>query len=164
MVLSEARLRELYAQSARYVTERLSGILLSEDAAPLRGEVYTVYTYFERGGIRSGLALCGEAELFLRLTKRMMRSDQVEPQDVEDFSREYFNVLCGRVTSAVFQETKVAARFQIPSFCRGRYRPEDGWESWALPLRSDQDERALLIHYKGGAQPCPRDSQAGINR
>lgn len=38
------------------------------------------------------------------------------PQDVEDFAKEYFNVICGQFVARLFQLTKVASRFRIPVF------------------------------------------------
>jgi len=151
-VLSTERLHEIYKESACYVTAQVSGITLSQGDAPLNGEVCTVYTYFEKNGVHSGLAFCAQAGFFKRLTQQMMCAEDVEPQDVEDFSKEYFNVLCGNITSAIFRDTKVAARFQIPAFCRGRYEPGEQWESWSLYFHSDQNEGAQLVHYKS---PCP---------
>jgi len=143
-------LHEIYKESACFVTEQVSGIMLSQGSAPPHGEVCTVYTYFEKNGVHSGLAFCAQAEFFERLTRHMMCAEQVEPQDVEDFSKEYFNVLCGNITSAVFRDTKVAARFQIPGFCRGHYQPEEEMESWCVCFHSDKNEEAQLVHFK-----CP---------
>jgi len=147
-LLTMQRLNEIYEQAARYVTEEMSGIRLSAEKCPMTGELCTVYTYFVGNGVRSGLAFCAEKGLFTRLTQQMMQSEEVEPQDVEDFTKEYFNVLCGNITAAMYQDTKVAARFRFPEFCRGRYQPGDQWESWELGFHSDQDENARLVHYK----------------
>lgn len=147
-LLTKQRLNEIYEQAARYVTEEMSGIHLSEGKCPLTGEICTVYTYFVGNGVHSGLAFYAEAGLFKRLTQHMMQSEEVEPQDVEDFTKEYFNVLCGNITAAMYHDTKVAARFQFPEFCRGRYQPGDQCESWELGFHSDHDENARLVHYK----------------
>jgi len=147
-VLSMQRLNEIYEQAARFVTEQMSGIHLSAGKCPMTGELCTVYTYFVGNGVRSGLAFCAEEGLFTRLTQQMMQSEAVEPQDIEDFTKEYFNVLCGNITSAMYEDTKIAARFQFPEFCRGRYQPGDQWESWELGFHSDHDENARLVHYR----------------
>ncbi len=147
-VLSMQRLNEIYEQAARYVTEQMSGIHLSAGKCPMTGELCTVYTYFVGNGVRSGLAFCAEEGLFTRLTQQMMQSEAVEPQDIEDFTKEYFNVLCGNITSAMYEDTRIAARFQFPEFGRGRYQPGDQGESGALGFPSDHDENARLVHYR----------------
>lgn len=130
------------------MTEQLAGIKMNQESAFLRGDVCTVYTAFRQGGVRSGLAMTAETRFFQRLTRRMMRAEQVGAQDVRDFTIEYFNVLCGKITGLLYRDTGVAARFQIPSFCAGRYEREAGWGRWELPFRSDMDEGAMLVHFK----------------
>jgi len=146
-ILSQEKISKIYEQSTREVTERTSGIRLSQGIATLRKEVCTVYTNFGQN-VHSGIALCAETELFTRLTKQMMRVEEVDFQDIEDFVKEYFNVLCGHIAVALFRDTKTAVRFEIPTFYRGQFRPENQSESWTLHFISDQDEIADLIHYK----------------
>jgi len=152
-VLSEERLHTIYDQSTREVTEKTSGILLSKTVLldgkvdPFHGDICTVYTIFEKNA-HSGLALCTETALLVRLTQRMMRSEHVAFQDVEDFTKEYFNVLCGHIAASLFRDTKIAVRFQIPVFYRGKYQPEDQEESFMLYFLSDKNEGFQLIHYK----------------
>ena len=62
-----------------------------------------------------------EAAMFVRLTRGMMQREDVTDRDVEDFTKEYFNVLCGHIVSRLFRETRVPARFSPPVFRRGRY-------------------------------------------
>jgi len=149
-ILSAEQLREIYDRSARLVTEQTSGILLAPKTVPLKEDICTLYTNFERS-IHSGLAMCADTGLFRRLTQRMMQADQVDFQDMEDFSKEYFNVLCGHIAVALFQNTKVAARFQIPTFYRGWYQPKEQEETMELGFLSDKNEGVRLIHYKAPA-------------
>jgi len=146
-VLSQDRLRSIYDQSARIVTEQTSGILLVQSPIPLHRDICTLYTNFERC-VHSGLAMCADTSLFTRLTQNMMHIDEVDARDVEDFAKEYFNVLCGHIAAALFRDTKLAARFQIPVFYRGWYQPANQQESWELSFLSDKKEGARLIHYK----------------
>lgn len=146
-IISKERLSEIYEQSACEVTQRTSGIQLNQGPADMDADVCTVYTDFNRG-VYFGLALCAETDMLRRLTQNMMGTDQVDFQDVEDFSKEYFNVLCGHIAGAVFRDTKVAARFQIPTFHRGWYHPENRLEGWELDFLSDRQEGIRLIHYQ----------------
>ena len=66
---------------------------------------------------------------------------------VEDFTKEYFNVLCGHIVSRLFRETRVPARFSPPVFRRGRYVPEDHLRHIVLTYADDRNERAQLIQH-----------------
>lgn len=151
-ILSEQELRELYDQSIRVVTEQTSGIVLAQREVHLRREnICTLYTHFNRR-IHSGLAMCADTGLFTRLTQRMMPSDPVDFQDVEDSSKEYFNVLCGHIAVALFHNKKVGVRFQLPEFHRGWYQPKEYEGSWELDFLSDANEMVRLIHYKAPSE------------
>ena len=79
---------------------------------------------------------------------RLLAAERLVPeQDVEDFTKEYFNVLCGHIASRLFQVTKVASRFEIPEFYTGRYQPEDQKEQFAICYSSDKNEGARLSHF-----------------
>jgi len=146
-LLSRERLHTIYDQSTRFVTERTSGILLNEEDVSFSEEICTIYTTFERH-VSSGLAMCADLSLLTRLTQHMMKSEHVDLQDVEDFSKEYFNVLCGHIAASLFRDTRVSVRFQIPVFYYGWYQPEHQQESWKLRFLSDHNECVWLIHYQ----------------
>lgn len=142
----DERLVEIFDRVIRDITRREAGICLcSGDTAP-DGEVCTVYTVFERG-FCTCLSLCAETAMFLRLTRGMMEREEVTPQDVEDFAKEYFNVLCGHIVTTLFRETRIPAKFLPPSFQRGRYIPEHHLRHIVLTYSSDEQEHAQLIHH-----------------
>lgn len=160
-VLSQERLHTIYNQSACEVAQLSTGIVLNEEDSPLNGEVCTVYTNFERN-IHSGLAFCAELGLLTRLAQKMIGSEQVEFQDVEDSAKEFFNELCGHIAVALYHDTKVPARFDFPVFYRGKYEPEDRQESWSLHFLSDQKEAAELIHYNAPSDGAAVSSKEAI--
>lgn len=139
------RLEELFDQAAREVTQRAAGISLCQGGEKPAGNMYTVYAVFEKG-FDSSVSLCAEEALFTRLTKHMMQDERVTLQDVEDFTKEYFNMMCGHIASKVFQKTKVASRFGIPVFYQGRYQPEEQEAHFIISYISDSNENAQLIH------------------
>lgn len=145
--IPEAHLQDILDQTLRRVTQTAAGIQLQRGGSGPNGAgLCTVYTVFERG-FSSALALCADATLFTRLARHMLCMDDVTPQDVEDFAKEYFNVVCGHITAELYRNTNISARFQIPSFCRTRYVPEDRRELFAITYAGDQNEAARLIHY-----------------
>ena len=140
------RLMEIFDQVVREITQREAGICLAPGNTEPDGELFTVYTIFERG-FHTCLSLCAEASMFVRLTQGMMQKEDVTRRDVEDFAKEYFNVLCGHIVSQLLRETRVPARFSPPSFQQGWYAPEDYLRHIVLTYASDGNEHAQLIHH-----------------
>ncbi len=145
-VMSQEKLIELFDHITKEVTEKVAGIRLYEGEVSSGKDLCTVYTVFERG-FHFSLSLCVETSLFIRLTQNIMEEEEVSSQDIEDFSKEYFNVLCGNIASKLFQATKIASRFRIPSFYRGRYEPENHKNQFVLHYFSDQNEDAQLTYH-----------------
>ena len=147
-VVSRKELETMFNETLQEVTRRVGGIRLRQSSAPPpAGEVYTVYITFERG-VYARLCLSADKSIFIRLTQYMMRREDVTEQDVEDFSKEYFNVVCGHIAAKLFQATRIASRFGAPGFCSGRYQPADYEEHLVLSYSGDQSEGAQLIHLR----------------
>ncbi len=144
-VVSWEELESMFSKTFQEVTHRVGGIRLRQQETIPDGEVYTVSITFDRG-VHSRLCLIADKSMFIRLTQYMMRREDVTPQDVEDFSKEYFNVVCGHIASKLFQTTKIASRFGIPDFCVGRCQPENYREHIVLNYSGDQSEGVQLIH------------------
>lgn len=146
MTIAEEILQGVFDQTLRDITESMAGIRLYQVNAPPEGSTCTVYMPFEKG-LRFVLAFQANTPMFVRLTRHILRGDEVTFQDLEDFTKEYYNVLCGHIIARLFQETRVALRFGIPDFCIGEYRPEGYQEQFAICYSSDRGEAARLIHY-----------------
>ena len=146
-IVTQAELEKLFDETLQEVTRRVGGIRLQQEGGdlPPEGEVYTVYVKFDRG-VRSSLCLSADKSMFLRLTRFMMRREDVTRQDIEDFAKEYFNVVCGHIAAKLFQKTQVSSRFSVPGFCSGHYRPEDHEEGFVLSYSGDRSEGAQLVH------------------
>ena len=122
-IVSREELEKMFGQTLQEVTRRVGGIHLRQKDSPPEGELYTVYVKFDRGV-----------------------QEEVTYQDMEDFSKEYFNVVCGHIVAKLFETTKRAYRFSVPGFCSGRYQPKEHAEHFALSYAGDRDEGAQLIH------------------
>ena len=118
-IVSREELEKMFGQTLQEVTRRVGGIHLRQKDSPPEGGLYTVY---------------------------VMRREEVTYQDMEDFSKEYFNVVCGHIVAKLFETTKRAYRFSVPGFCSGRYQPKEHAEHFALSYAGDRDEGAQLIH------------------
>lgn len=131
----------------RDITGRMVEIRLCEPEKTLSGDICTVETTFE-GGYHGTLRLAADTALMTRLTRQVMEAEDVAPQDVEDFAKEYFNVICGHFVARLFQRTKVPARFRIPVFSTQRRedKPETDREQLVLNYTNAYHEGARLIH------------------
>ena len=92
---------------------------------------------------------------------RLHQGDQPPAEDVEEFGKEYLNVLCGKVTGAVYQATRIPAHFGQPVFCRGSYKPKGQEVQFILTYSNEHSEGAQLIHHV----PCGQgsDTEPGRN-
>lgn len=144
--LPQDRLAAIFDQVIRETVWDEAGMMLRASDREPDGELCTVYAVFERG-YQTSLSFCAEASLFVRLTKRMLQTETVGRQDVENYAKEYFNILCGRIATQIFQITKVPARFSVPVFCRGRFVPDGCAEQIVLDYISGENEGVRLTHY-----------------
>jgi len=144
-MVSRVELEKVFNQTLQEVTDQIGGIHLYQGGEAPQGDLCTVYASFEKG-FHSSLSLCADKAMFIRLTQNMMQEEDISPEDMEDFSKEYFNVVCGHIAVELFHATKVPSRFGLPSFYSGRYQPEDEKEQFVLSYCSDQSEGAQLTH------------------
>lgn len=144
--MPEEKLKEVLDQIVCDVTEQSAGIRLVRGESPPGDNICTVHIGFRRG-FHSSLSLRADTALLTRLAQRMLKEEHVTPQDLEDVTKEYFNVLCGHIAAALYKATRVAARFGVPSFYHGAYSPEDHREQFVIHYCSDKNEAAQLIHH-----------------
>lgn len=144
--VSQEILDTVFDEVTRETTQKVAGIQLYRGGSPPSGDLYTVYAAFQRG-FHSSLSMRAEVSFFVRLAQNIMQSEQVTQRDVEDFAKEYFNVLCGQVASKLFQVTQVASRFGLPYFYHGQYQPEGYQNHFTIEYSSDRGEGIQLIHH-----------------
>ena len=145
-VLTKERLEQILDQALQNVTEQTAGVRLNQGDQPLGEDLCTVHITFDRG-FNTSLTLCADTSLLTRMACHSFHEDEVNSEDLEDFTKEYFNVLCGKIAGAMFQATQVAAHFGPPVFYHGRYEPEGQEVQFVLTYSDDQREGAQLIHH-----------------
>lgn len=153
-VLSQEVLHKVFDEAVKEVTEQAAGIRLYSGDAPLDGDLCTVYAAFEKG-FHTSLSLCAEQAMLIRLTRNMMQEEQITPDDLEDFTKEYFNVLCGQIAAKLFTVTKIASRFGLPDFHYGVFEPKEFQEHFSIKYTSDENECAKLVHHKQAENAAP---------
>jgi len=152
--MSKEKLKEVLDQITRKVTEESAGIRLTPGKSGPEEDQCTVHVRFHRGTL-SNLSLRADVEMFSRLAHSMLKEEQITAQDLEDVAKEYFNVLCGHISAALYRATRVGSRFSVPSFYRGAFIPEDRKEQFVLNYSSDQHESAQLAHHV----PAPQEGK-----
>lgn len=100
-------------------------------------DLCTVYTTFS-GGYQIRFAFCAERTMMKRITENISEEPVTDPSDIEEYMKEFINVICGHVVASVFRKTKTSARFHAPCFTEGYYIPADD---------SGNDNTIITTHY-----------------
>lgn len=144
--LTKERLEQILDQALQSVTEQTAGVRLNPGGQPLGEDLCTVHITFDKG-FNTSLTLCADTGLLTRMACNTFHEDAVDSEDLEEFTKEYFNVLCGKIAGAMFQATQIAAHFGPPVFYTGRYEPEGQEVQLVLTYSDDRREGAQLIHH-----------------
>ncbi len=144
--MSKEELEQILDQAVQDVTECTAGVRLHQGKQSPGEDLCTVQITFDRG-FRTSLTLCADTGLLYRMACNSFHEESVSPEDLEEFSKEYFNVLCGRITGAMFRATQIPAHFGPPVFYRGRYEPEGQEIQFVLTYSDEYCEGAQLIHH-----------------
>lgn len=154
--MTKEELAGILDQAVQDVTERTAGVRLQQGNQSPGEDLCTVQITFDRG-FRTSLTLCADTELLCRMACNSFHEESVSPEDLEEFSKEYFNVLCGRIAGAMYQATKIPAHFDPPEFYHGRYEPEGREVQFVLTYSDDCSGGAQLIHH------VPRSNEGGAD-
>lgn len=144
--MAKEELEQILDQAVQDVTERTAGVRLHQGGRLPGKDICTVQITFDKG-FHTSLTLCADTRLLYRMACNSFHEESVSPEDVEEFSKEYFNVLCGRIVGAVFRATQVPAHFGPPVFYQGRYEPEGREIQFVLTYSDDCNGGVQLIHH-----------------
>lgn len=156
--LTRETLEKILDQALQDVTERTSGVCLRQGSQKPGEDLCTVHITFDKG-FDTSLTLCADTSLLARMARNSFHEDSVTPEDLEEFSKEYFNILCGKIVRAIFQTTQVPAHFSPPVFYHGRYEPEGQEIQFVLTYSDEYSEGAQLIHHMSSARDANTDSE-----
>ena len=144
--LTQNEILDILDRVMQDITNRMAKIYPCKPGGTLSGDVCTVCTTFD-GGYHADLTLYMDTSLLVKLAQATMQVEEVTRQDIEDFTKEYFNVICGHVVARLFQATHIASRFRIPRFYAGVHPPDgEGTLCCVLSYVSGSNERTQLIH------------------
>lgn len=148
-VMKETTMQPLIDETINQLLWQVAKINLHhcESAADME-DLCTVYTTFS-GGYNIRFAFCAERTLMQRMSENMAEEPVTEQDDIEEYMKEFINVICGHIVATVFRLTKISARFHVPRFADGCYLPdEDDRENHLITTYyiSDFSEAAMLLN------------------
>lgn len=152
--MEKDELEQILDQAVRDVTECTAGVHLHQGGHLLGEDLCTVQITFDKG-LHTSLTLCADTELLYRMACNSFHEESVSSEDIEEFSKEYFNVLCGKIVGAIFRATQIPAHFGPPVFYHGRYEPEGREIQFILTYSNKNYGGAQLIHHV----PCPDENK-----
>lgn len=144
--MSQEGLEEMLDRAVREVTRQTAGIQLFQSGGSLGEDICTVYVTFNKG-FHTSLTLCADTALLVRMAHNIFGGSFNVQEDLEDFSKEYLNVLCGKIARFLKETTSVAVRFSVPRFYRGNYIPQDHRRQFILTYSDDENAGAQLGHH-----------------
>lgn len=152
MATIQQQIRHVLHTSIQNTTNQFAGIALSENNGPLSDNICTVHTIWE-GSHKAVLLMRADLALMTRLTKSILHSDTVAPQDIEDVATEYFNIICGQVASGLYRISRISTRFQVPRFHLGSYLPEDHITCRCVLNYTNSDRESVQLAFLGLSSP-----------
>ncbi len=155
VVLTKEELEQILDQAVEDVTERTAGVRLHQGKQLPGDDLCTVQITFDKG-IHTGITLRADTRLLYRMACNSFHEESVSSDDLEEFSKEYFNVLCGKIAGAMFRATQVPVHFGTPVFCHGGYEPEEREIQFVLTYTNECDGGAQLIYHA----PCSEEGGA----
>lgn len=131
------------------ITQQVAQINLQIGETPPypEGDLCAVYTTID-GTYHARLILCAERLFLQRMTENMPGSSMHHSDDLEEYSKEFFNILCGRIVGEICQANNAHATFQPPRFTddpsilSGSYRKP----SALICFTSDRNEKVVILH------------------
>lgn len=144
--MSQQELADLLDEAVREVTEQTAGVQLYPSGGTPGENLCTVHITFSKG-FHTSLSLCADTGLLSRMARNALGEEELTQQDLEDFCKEYFNILCGKIAAILFRTTNIPARFSVPTFYHGRYTPENHQTQFMLTYADEQRESAQLTHH-----------------
>lgn len=155
--MDKEALAQILDQAVQDVTECTAGVRLHQGNQSPGEDLCTVQITFDKG-FQTSLTLCADTGLLYRMACNSFHEESVSAEDLEEFSKEYFNVLCGRIAGAMFRATQVPAHFGPPVFYRGRYEPEGREAQFVLTYSDECSGGAQLIHHV----PCSGEKEGAV--
>lgn len=118
----DVNLKEIMDEETQQITQKMAGIQLKPVERELEdnGHLSSLSAQVD-GHYTLSLVYHAEDTLLRSIAERMKRSDVANEEEVAMYTKEFFNILCGRIVSRFNNAAKTSGRFGIPKYVRGVY-------------------------------------------
>ena len=148
-IIPPERIQALIHSVTVRITQQVAQINLQIGETPPHpeGDLCAVYTTIE-GTYHARLVLCAEHLFLQRMTENMLGDPLHYPDDLEEYSKEFFNILCGRIVGEICRTKQAHATFQSPSFTEDPAVLSTFCEnpSALICFTSDHNEKVIVLH------------------
>lgn len=115
-------LRELIDLAVTQITRHLTGISLQ--SGPPAGQEdgrlsSSIWVRIGDGQDQSTLVYQAEDSLLWAISEQMKRRPITDREEMEEYSKEYFNIICGHLVADINRLTQSSLRFGVPSYQAG---------------------------------------------
>lgn len=91
------------------------------DMADVDSENVNTLIVTTKGDYCLTIAFYADIQVLRGITENMKRGAKASDTDIEIYTTEYFNILCGHVITNFNRESHTSARFSIPKMVKGCY-------------------------------------------
>ena len=120
--LTPSQLQELICTVTQQITQSVAHIDLTPCELEPDPHQDLCFVYTTLSGVAPvRLVLCAERTFLQRLTENILGHSTSDPEDLEEYTIEFFNVLIGRLVGEFYRATHIGARFHPPLFGEGHY-------------------------------------------
>lgn len=118
----EVDLKQIMDEATQEITQKVAGIKLEPAMANLEdnGNLRSL-TAEVNGHYKLTLAYHAEDTLLRTIAEHMKRDKVDNEEEIAVYTKEFFNILCGRIVSRFNQTAKTTGRFGIPAYVKGVY-------------------------------------------
>lgn len=121
------------------IFKRLADISLEENPkASLQSQAARIFMIQTSGDLEMLITMKADKAVYASITEHMARKIEIDEDDIKDYVGEFFNILCGRMISAVNREYKTSIHFGIPRMNKQK----------EFTGQSDSDNSIISFYYE----------------
>ena len=147
--LTPAQLHELICTVTQQITQTVAHIDLTPCELELDPHQDLCYVYTTMTApYPTRVVLCAERTFLQRLTENILGHPTSDPDDLREYTIEFFNVLVGRMAGEFYHLTRMGSRFHPPLFSEGHYTELPSPETLknAVTFTDPKSEHVMVVH------------------
>lgn len=122
---TEPILSEITDRAVKDISKKVARMdMLNADAVPVEedGADSCSLVTTAKGDYELTIVFCAGFRVMRAIAENMKRGESANEEDIAIYTKEFFNILCGHVVSALNRAIHASARFGIPQFLIGPFR------------------------------------------